>query len=342
MKKFLSLTLAIIMTMSILVVNASAATTLGKFSDFLTASEKSTGTETSYQWIEASKNSDIYGDVTIYKFPVGTYIALKDIYTYYLEINSQDSSVREGEQGFWKPMALEFTIPDDHIIYALRVWNNLTGEVKLIFVQGTPGTKATEHTGSFEKGTAEKPRLFQDVPVDAWYAGAVEACYQDGLMNGVSKTEFAPDRELTRAMVWVMMARMDGQKNIGGSTWYEGARQWAMKIGMSDGTMPNASVTRQQLCAMAYRYFKYKNLPVYDLNETMGNYGLEGGTNPFSYYTDTNNISSYAVEPMKWAVAAGLIEENTGNVLNPAKVLSRAQVAYFMAAFHEVWAPYLA
>ena len=341
MKKFLSLTLAIIMTMSLLVVNASAATTLGKFSDFLTASEKCLGTESSYQWIEASKNSDIYGDVTINKFPVGTYIALKDVYTYYLEISSQPDTVKAGDAIKWVPMTTEFTIPDDHVVYALRVWNQKTGTCKLVYVQGVPGTKATEHTGSIEEGTTEKPRIFSDVPNDAWYQPYVVHCYQSNIMNGVSTTEFAPDRELTRAMVWVMFARLDGQTNIGGSTWYEGARQWAMKIGLSDGTMPNHSVTRQQLITMGYRYWQYKKLPGSNANAASDKFGVAYQTYEFNQYTDTNEISAYAVEPMKWAVSAGLVEPNAGTSLTPAKVLNRAQVAYFMATYYETWTDYI-
>ena len=153
--------------------------------DFLTASEKCLGTETSYQWIEASKNSDIYGDVTINKFPVGTYIALKDVYTYYLEISSQPDTVKAGDAIKWVPMTTEFTIPDDHVVYALRVWNQKTGTCKLVYVQGTPGTKATEHTGSIEEGTTEKPRIFSDVPNDAWYQPYVVHCYQSNIMNQV-------------------------------------------------------------------------------------------------------------------------------------------------------------
>ena len=341
MKKFLSLTLAIIMTMSLLVINASAATTLGNFNDFLIASEKCLGTETSYQWIEASKNSDIYGDVTINKFPVGTYIALKDVYTYYLEISSQPDTVKAGDAIKWIPMTTEFTIPDDHVIYAIRVWNQKTGAVKLVFVQGTPGTKATEYTGSIEEGTTEKPRIFSDVPNDAWYQPYVVHCYQSNLMNGVSATEFAPDGELTRAMVWVMFARLDGQTNIGGSTWYEGARQWAMKAGISDGTMPNASVTREQMVTMGYRYWQYKKLPEADANAASDKFGVAYQRYEFEEYKDTNDISSYAVESMTWAVKAGLIEPNTNTMLNPVNVVNRAQVAYFMATYYETWTDYI-
>ena len=304
MKKFLSLALAVMMTMSLLVSNASAAA-LGNFSDYLTASEQSLGTETSNQWIEASGKGDVYQKVPVVEFPVGTYIAVKDVYTYYMEINSQPDTVKAGEAIKWMPMTTEFTIPDDHVVYAIRVWNQKTETCKLVFVQGVPGTKAAEHTGSIEEGTTEIPRIFSDVPNDAWYQPYVVHCYQSNMMNGVSATEFAPDRELTRAMVWVMFARLDGQTNIGGSTWYEGARKWAMKVGMSDGTMPNASVTRQQLVTMGYRYWQYKKLPESNANAASDKFGLDYRAYEFSDYTDTNKISAYAVEPMKWAVRAG-------------------------------------
>ena len=328
MKKFLSLVLVTITLMSLMITSASAAETLGKFDELLSASEKCLGTSS-------------YGNATINKFPVGTYICVKSTYDYYLDVQSQRDSLKEGESSIWAPMVNEFTIPNDYTIYALRVMSYKTGACKLIYVQGVPGTKAAEHTGSLNDATPNDPQIFADVPNDAWYQPAVVYCYQNNIMNGVNSTEFKPYGELTRAMVWVMFARLDGQTNIGGSTWYEGARQWAMKVGMSDGTMPNQSVTRQQLCAMAYRYWKYKKLPEGNANAAFYDPKIELNYRvlEFAEYTDTNEISSYALEPMKWAVKAGLIEQNTGAKLTPKNVLNRAQVAYFMGSFRETWAP---
>ena len=40
---------------------------------------------------------------------------------------------------------------------------------------------------------AENAPSFADVPAAAWYADAVQYVYENGLMTGVSESEFAPD-----------------------------------------------------------------------------------------------------------------------------------------------------
>ena len=92
---------------------------------------------------------------------------------------------------------------------------------------------------------------------------------------------------------------------------------------------------------MGYRYWQYKKLPGSNANAASDKFGVAYQTYEFNQYTDTNEISAYAVEPMKWAVSAGLVEPNAGTSLTPAKVLNRAQVAYFMATYYETWTDYI-
>ncbi|HVB09880.1 MAG TPA: S-layer homology domain-containing protein, partial [Bacillota bacterium] len=48
---------------------------------------------------------------------------------------------------------------------------------------------------------------FSDVPASAWYAPYVAAAVQDGLIQGVSATAFAPDATMTREQVAVVLQR---------------------------------------------------------------------------------------------------------------------------------------
>ena len=64
---------------------------------------------------------------------------------------------------------------------------------------------------------------FADVAPGSWYYDAVEFVRARGLMDGVSETEFAPDATMTRAMVWAILGRLDGEE-ISGSGWLEAAR----------------------------------------------------------------------------------------------------------------------
>ena len=61
---------------------------------------------------------------------------------------------------------------------------------------------------------------------------------------------FAPNDTLTRAMVWTIIARAEGVDTSGGATWYAKAQDWVVGKGISDGTEPNAPITREQLVTM--------------------------------------------------------------------------------------------
>lgn len=51
---------------------------------------------------------------------------------------------------------------------------------------------------------------FVDVNENDWFYGAVEYVYDNGLMNGVSEDEFAPQMKLTRAMMVSVLANLEG------------------------------------------------------------------------------------------------------------------------------------
>jgi N-acetylmuramoyl-L-alanine amidase len=48
---------------------------------------------------------------------------------------------------------------------------------------------------------------FEDVQADAWYLSSVKLAYAAGLINGVSATEFAPEKKITREEMTAMLIR---------------------------------------------------------------------------------------------------------------------------------------
>ena len=87
-----------------------------------------------------------------------------------------------------------------------------------------------------------------------WYADAVKYVTDKGLMNGTDDNQFSPSATTTRAMLMTVLARYAGEDTTGGATWYEKGMNWAKAKGVSDGTNPNANITREQLVTMMYRY----------------------------------------------------------------------------------------
>lgn len=163
---------------------------------------------------------------------------------------------------------------------------------------------------------------YDDVKQGDWYYGAVEYVTVNGLMNGTGKG-FEPNLATSRAMIWTILARMSGVNTAGSGEWYAVAQQWAIANGVSDGTMPNGTITREQLAAMLYRYAVSKGM-------------VKGpATADLSVFADANSVSSYAVEAMQWAVSTGLISGMDGK-LNPQGSATRAQVATMLMRFAEL------
>ena len=160
--------------------------------------------------------------------------------------------------------------------------------------------------------------LFVDVNSGDWFYEYVEYVYANGLMDGVSGTTFEPNANMTRAMVWAILARIDGE-TVTGAAWADTARAWAMAEGVSDGTDPNGLVTREQLATMLWRY----------AGEPASNYS-------FGAYTDADSVSSWAEPAMRWAVENGIITGVTESTLVPQGTATRAQCAAMLMRFAEL------
>ena len=160
---------------------------------------------------------------------------------------------------------------------------------------------------------------FTDVKAGQWFYEAVKYVYGEGIMNGMDRYSFQPNGTLTRAMVWTMLARLDGVDTEGGANWYAKAQEWATATGVSDGENPTGEVTREQLVTMLWRY---AGSPTY--------------TADLSGYVDTADISSWAGQAMCWAVATGVIEGDENSALTPKASTTRAQAAAMLMRFIEL------
>ena len=157
---------------------------------------------------------------------------------------------------------------------------------------------------------------FTDVPASHWAAGGIAYAVENGLMAGTSRTTFAPAAPTTRGMMMTILARQDGVSTSGGGTWYEKGMAWAKENGISDGSAPNGSITREQLAVMLYRAS-----------------GADAGSAELSAFADSKAVSSWAAEAMSWAVGQGVITGKKGNLLDPGGTASRAEVAVMLQRY---------
>lgn len=188
-----------------------------------------------------------------------------------------------------------------------------------------------------EPSGTQDETVFSDVSSSAWYAEAVNYVYENGLMTGISSTQFAPNNTLTRAMVVQTLYAMANKPAVSGSEnftdvssgdWFADAVTWASANGIVSGYnatqfAPNDPLTREQLALILYGYAQMRGY-----NTT------QSGTS-IQKFTDYGSISAWALEAMDWAVNAGLLSGKGNGVLDPTGTATRAEVAQILMNFSE-------
>ena len=170
-----------------------------------------------------------------------------------------------------------------------------------------------------------------------WAKDAVTAAWSKGWIKGVSETAFAPENQMTRGMLVTVLHRLDGEPTAGSveraafhdvasDAYYAKAVAWAAENGIVKGVRedlfaPDASITREQLAAILYRYANDKKM-----DTTQGGMALHE-------FTDESSISDYARDAMEWAVNVGLLQGVGEGKLAPQGTATRAQVATMLVRF---------
>lgn len=165
----------------------------------------------------------------------------------------------------------------------------------------------------------DNSKTFYDVPSYYWGANAIDFATSREIFSGTGGNSFAPEMTMNRAMIVTVLAAYEGVNTTSNTgVWYDVGRQWAMERGITDGSNMEASLTREQLATMLWRYA-----------------GSPVAGNSLSGYVDSGSVSDYAVQAMAWAVENGLISGVDGNALAPQGNASRAQVATILMRFVE-------
>lgn len=117
---------------------------------------------------------------------------------------------------------------------------------------------------------------FSDVDMDAWYANAVSWAKQNGIVNGVSETDFAPDANITREQIATIMFRYAQCKGMDVLTLEENlhfsdaneiseyavsAINWAVGTGLINGKSattlnPKDNATRAEIATILQRFIE--------------------------------------------------------------------------------------
>lgn len=179
---------------------------------------------------------------------------------------------------------------------------------------------------------------FTDMPpAGNWAHNAIDFTVAHKLFAGTSDTTFEPNARLTRAMIVMILYRLEGEPaaaaesaftDVRSGAWYAGAIGWAAGSGIVNGVGggrfdPNGLATREQTAAILYRYARFKGC---DLD----------ACGDLSAFADAGSVSVFALAPMTWAVGERLISGNAiggRTLLDPQGVTTRAQFATIMMRY---------
>ena len=176
---------------------------------------------------------------------------------------------------------------------------------------------------------------WSDVAGNAWYSSAVSYVTEKKLFDSYGKAVgsadnnvFGPTKPMTRQMLVTALYRMAGSPSVSGSipftdvaqgAAYRNAVLWAYTNDIVNGTSatafsPDRSVTREQITALFCRYAKFSGADTSKAGD-------------ISSFKDAASVSSWALNDVKWAVAAGVINGNADGTLAPKGTATRAQMA---------------
>ena len=232
----------------------------------------------------------------------------------------------------------DITAEDAETIAEIRkAYDALTDEQKAL-VKGYDDLAAAEAMlEALLAGPEELP--FTDTE-NHWAAGAIQYVYENGLLRGVSDTEFAPDATFSRAMLVTVLHRLAGSPASSGyypftdvrdTAWYANPVAWAHQNKLAGGITetqyaPNSPITREQLAVMLMRYAQYQGC---DTSDTIR----------LVHYKDAGQVSGYAETAVKWAVSTGILKGRTANELQPQGTATRAEVAVILQRFIAMYEP---
>lgn len=218
----------------------------------------------------------------------------------------------------------DFTAKVTENITLYAKWNNAAADRE---PQGEPTDTDTHDCPSKE---------FDDLDTNLWYHPDTDYVLQNSLMNGTAEKTFAPNENLTRAMLVTVLYRNEGEPaadnghsftDVEKGAYYENAVSWAQQNGVVKGISetefaPDAPITREQIAAMMHRYAQWKGIDVSSGEDT----------NILSY-SDFDMISEYAIAPLQWAAGTGLFKGRTEITLNPRDNATRAEIAAILHRF---------
>ena len=168
---------------------------------------------------------------------------------------------------------------------------------------------------------------FTDVKEKNWFYNAVKYASENGIVKGMSETEFAPNIPITRGMFVTVLGRFAGADDKGSSSAFSDVKKsayyapyvaWAYENGIVNGTgaglfAPGEPIKRQDMCVILHRFSVFSGIILTFVKDEYK-------------FADEKKIRSYALPSVVALQRAGIVE-GTGVNFEPDGISTRAQAA---------------
>lgn len=191
--------------------------------------------------------------------------------------------------------------------------------------------------------SAESTLPFRDISEGDWYYESVQNAYDEGIIKGVSDSQFAPDGTVTREMFLTMLGRTvdidpsmyendsNSFSDVLPDQWYSSYINWGVKMGIVKGIGNNEfgigqAVTREQMAVFLARCI-YSECGV----------SLKESETDFIDFKDKEKISDWASDSLDLMQSYDIFKGDENAYFYPQKMASRAEGAAVMMRLLDVF-----
>ena len=227
--------------------------------------------------------------------------------------------------------------------YALVAINRAENGKNSLYRMGDVIKATTKPSTTVKKGSADASvsvpavtapgTTFSDVKNHANKA-AIEALASRGIINGMSKDTFAPNKTMTRAEFAAIVTRALGLPakdtkaftDVPGSKWYAGYIGAANSSGIVNGVgggkfNPDGTITRQEAAAMVARAAKLCGLDT----------SMDAGATKdvLAQFGDYRSVASWAKESLAFCYYTNILDQSALKI-EPTKAILRCEIAQML------------
>lgn len=253
----------------------------------------------------------------------------------------EDGTIRQLDNTLVRPASIKLTSDQgtDPLLAGVYYWNK-QGEAEFIRSKWDAETRTFEapihEWGTYSVLTFAKS--FSDVEPASWYDRAVEVMVAQHIVTGISDTQFAPTKAVTRAEFAALLVRMLGLKetssapfvDVSKDSWYASSVAAAYEAGIVNGMSeeafePDRQLTREQMAVMTYNALQMQHPETRGTDEEVLN-----------NFVDGKQIGTWAQQHLTALVQLGLIQGKGAKSIEPQQSASRVeavQVLYNMMQF---------